>query len=127
MEWSCPCHPLCWVHNQTCHIGLAWLHTHIMGMGLTQHPESSLPVSEIVDLSLFDFVLFLHSSTFNWTNPKLNIFLIPSQLPHRFSPPASYLLTYNLASLSGPNNTRARAQLTLSLIKQFRSNRQTLH
>jgi hypothetical protein len=29
----------------------------------------------------------------------------------------TYLLTYNLASLSGPNNTRARAQLTLSLIK----------
>jgi len=38
-----------------------------------------------------------------------------------------YLLTYNLASLSGPNSTGARAQLTLSLIKQFRSNRQTLH
>jgi hypothetical protein len=34
----------------------------------------------------------------------------------------TYLLTYNLASLSGPNSTRARAQLTLSLIKQFRSN-----
>jgi len=38
-----------------------------------------------------------------------------------------YLLTYNLASLSGPNSTRARAQLTLSLIKQFRSNRLTLY
>jgi hypothetical protein len=37
------------------------------------------------------------------------------------------ILTYNLASLSGPNSTRARAQLTLSLIKQFRSNRLTLH
>jgi hypothetical protein len=39
----------------------------------------------------------------------------------------SYLFTYNLASLSGPNSTRAKAQLTLSLIKQFRSNRRTLH
>jgi hypothetical protein len=34
---------------------------------------------------LFDFVLFLHSSTFNWTNPKLNLFLIPPQLLHSFS------------------------------------------
>jgi hypothetical protein len=39
-----------------------------------------------------------------------------------------YLLTYNLASLSGPNNARARkTQLTLSLMKQFKSNRLTLH
>ncbi len=39
----------------------------------------------------------------------------------------TYLLTYNLASLSGPNSARARTQLTLSLMKQFRSNRLTLH
>jgi len=38
----------------------------------------------------------------------------------------TYLLTYNLASLSGPNSARARAQLTLSLMKQFRSNSLTL-
>jgi hypothetical protein len=37
------------------------------------------------------------------------------------------LLTYNLASLSGPNSARARTHLTLSLMKQFRSNRLTLH
>jgi len=39
----------------------------------------------------------------------------------------TYLLTYILASLSGPNSARARTQLTLSLMKQFRSNRLTLH
>jgi len=39
----------------------------------------------------------------------------------------SYLLTYNLASLSGTNNVQARTQLTLSLMKQFKSNRLTLH
>jgi hypothetical protein len=38
-----------------------------------------------------------------------------------------YLLTYNLASLSGPNSARARAQLTLCLMKQFRSNSLTLY
>jgi len=43
------------------------------------------------------------------------------------NPMSSYLLTYNLASLSGPNSARARTQLTLSLMKQFRSNRLTLH
>jgi len=37
------------------------------------------------------------------------------------------VLIYNLASLSGPNSARARAHLTLSLMKQFRSNRPTLH
>jgi len=39
------------------------------------------------------------------------------------------LLTYLqfLASLSGPNSARARTQLTLSLMKQFKSNRLTLH
>jgi hypothetical protein len=39
----------------------------------------------------------------------------------------NYLLTYNLASLSGPNSARARAQLTLCLMKQFRSNCLTLY
>jgi hypothetical protein len=39
----------------------------------------------------------------------------------------TYLLTYNLASLSGPNSARARTHLTLSLMKQFRSNLLTLH
>ncbi len=39
----------------------------------------------------------------------------------------TYLFTYNLASLSGPNSAWARTQLTLSLMKQFRSNRLTLH
>jgi hypothetical protein len=39
----------------------------------------------------------------------------------------TYLLTYNLASLNGPNSARARTHLTLSLMKQFRSNRLTLH
>jgi len=33
------------------------------------------------------------------------------------------LLTYNLASLSGPNSAQARAQLMLSLMKQFRANK----
>ncbi len=37
------------------------------------------------------------------------------------------LLTYNLASLGGPNSARARTHLTLSLMKQFKSNRLTLH
>lgn len=95
MEWSCPCRPLCWGPNETRPIGPAWLLTHKMGMGFTQHHESLLPVSEtnlIWHLTLFDFVLFLHSSTFNWTNSKLKVLFIPMHPPHSFSAAFNNLL-----------------------------------